>query len=99
MIDAYTNQTVTLLTPQDPDDWSEKRDPVERKIQARVDWINKLVRNIEGEEVTSAVQVIIAYDSTIYYDHKIRIDNVEHSIIKIDRIQDFSSQYLRVFLS
>ena len=99
VIDAYMNETVILLVPNPPGDFMEKTPPTEVEILARVNWINKLVKNAEGEEVMSAVNIDIDNDTSIYYDHKLEIQNVKFSIIKIDRVQDFSAQYLKIYLS
>jgi len=99
VIDAYMNETVKLLVPNPPGDFMEKTPPTEVEILARVNWINKLVKNAEGEEVMSAVNIDIDNDTSIYYDHKLEIQNVKFSIIKIDRVQDFSAQYLKIYLS
>jgi len=99
VIDAYMNETVILLIPNPPGDFMEKTPPTEVEILARVNWINKLVKTIEGEEVMSGVNVDIDFDTSIYYDHKIKIQSVVFSIIKIDRVQDFSAQFMTVYLS
>jgi len=99
VIDAYMNETIKLLSPNPPGDFMEKTPPTETEILARVNWINKLVKNTEGEEVMSAVNIDIDNDISIYYDHKFEIQNVKFSIIKIDRVQDFSAQYLKIYLS
>lgn len=97
--DAYMNQSIKMFIPNSPGDFMEKTTPTEVSIDARVNWERKLVKNAEGEEVISVVNIMIDHDASIYYDHKFEIDHVVFSVITIDRVQDFSPQYLIVYLS
>jgi len=99
MHEVYRNQTIKMLVPNPPGDFSEKTPPTEVDIDARVNWKRELVKNADGEEVISNVNIMIDHDTSIYYDHKFEIDSVIFSIITIDRVQDFSPQYLTVYLS
>lgn len=99
MIKAYCNETITLIRPALPGDWLEPGETVEEDIEAYVDWTNQLVRDIEGEEVKSAVSFLMEYNGTLDYDVKVRIQGRPHSIIKIARRQDFSAVCLQVWCS
>ena len=112
MIEAYYNGEVEIIRAAKPGDWLEPQDPLKRERQrARIDWTNELVRNPEGELVRSAMKITINPDDDIYFDDKIavvqlddqknpdQLDGVEHSILKIDRTQDFSSRLFIVWLS
>ena len=97
--EVYRNQTIKMLVPNPPGDFMKKTPPTEVDIDARVEWKRKLVKNAEGLEVISVVNIMIDHDASIYYDHKFEIDNVVFSTIMIDRVEDFSPQYLIVYLS
>lgn len=97
--EVYRNQPIKMLVPNPPSDFMEKVPPTEVEIDARVEWKRKLVKNAEGEEVISNVNIMIDYDASIYYDHKFEIDHVVFSIMSIDRVEDFSPQFLTVYLS
>lgn len=98
-IEVYTNQTIKMLIPNPPNDFMEKTPPTEVEILARVNWERKLVKNAEGEEVISNVNIMLDYDASVYYDHKFEIDFVKFAIISIDRVQDFSAQFMVIYLS
>lgn len=99
MIKAYCNETIQVIRDAAPGDWLEPEETEEEDVEAYVDWTNELVRNQEGEEVTSSVSVYMEYDNTLGYADKLRIQDIPHSIIKISRLQDFSAVCLRVWCS
>ncbi len=99
MIKAYCNETITLIWPSVPEDWLEPGETHEEDIEAYVDWTNQLVRDINGEEVKSAVNFLMEYDGDLNYDVKARIQGRPHSIIKIARRQDFSAVCLQIWCS
>ena len=98
-IDVYSNQTIKMLVPNPPNDFMEKTPPTEVEILARVNWERKLVKNAEGEQVVSNINIMVDHDASVYYDHKFEIDSVIFSIISIDRVQDFSAQFMVIYLS
>ena len=99
MIGAYCNESVIIQRVPPPGDWLEPEPYTAAVIEAYVDWTNELVRNIEGEEVSSAVKLLMEYDGTLDYDDKMIIQGRPHSIIKIARRQDFSAVMLEVWCS
>jgi len=56
------------------------------------------VKNPNGEEVVSQVNLMIEYSDTLYFDSRYEVNGVEHGILAIDREQDFSARYLVVYL-
>jgi hypothetical protein len=99
MIKAYCNEKIKVKRAKPPGDWLEPEDPAEENVYAYVDWTNELVRNISGEQVVSAVRVLMEYDSELNYDDVLVIQDRPHSIIKIARRQDFSAVLLEVWCS
>ena len=112
MIEAYYNGEIEIIRAAKPGDWLEPQDPLKTERQrARIDWTNELVRNIEGEMVKSAMKITVNPDDDMYFDDRIvvvklddqtapgQLDRVEHSILKIDRTQDFSSRLFIVWLA
>ena len=99
MIKAYCNETITLIWPSLPDNWLEPGETSEEDIDAYVDWTNELVKDINGEEVKSAVNFLMEYNGSLNYDVMVKIQNRPHSIIKIGRRQDFSPVMLKVWCS
>jgi hypothetical protein len=94
MIKTYCNQTIQLIIPAAVDQWGEPTgsETIE-EVKGRVDWNNKLVRDENGEQVVAAAIVLLNYDQPVTFTHKIRIGNVDHPIIAINREQDWSTRY------
>ena len=99
MIKAYCNELITIRRAPPPGDWLEPEPFIDENVYAYVDWINELVRNVNGEQVASAVKLLMEYDGTLDYDDVMIIQNRPHSIIKIARRQDFSAVCLEVWCS
>jgi hypothetical protein len=112
MIEAYYNGEVEVIRADKPGDWMEPSEPIVReRLRGRIDWVNELIRNLDGELVRAAMMVTINPDDDLYFDDKVKVvrlddqtrndqlDGVEHSIIKLDRTQDFSSRLLIVWLA
>lgn len=98
MINAYLKETIVRIDPV-PGDYMEPGIPTRTNVKARVNWKNKKVRNMEGEEVESNVNIMIRHSGSLYFDSKYEINGVEYGILAIDREQDFSARYLVVYLS
>ena len=99
MIKAYCNESVIIERVLPPGDWLEPEPHVTMEVMCYVDWTNELVRNINGELITSAVKLLMEYDGTLDYDDRMIIQGRPHSIIKIARRQDFSAVMLEVWCS
>jgi len=97
MIKAYLKEDVVRIDPQ-PGDYLEPGIPIRIPQKARITWKNKLVKNPNGEEVVSQVNLMIEYSDTLYFDSRFEVNGVEHGILAIDREQDFSARYLVVYL-
>jgi len=91
MIGAYCIHPLTLKQLVSLDQWQE---PIWTLIQfmGRMDRGSKLVRNAQGEQVVSAATVIIpaSVGSVTLIDRIIDGDGIEHAIIVLDPISDFS---------
>ena len=112
MIEAYYNGEIEIVRSAKTGDWGEPQDPLKReRVRARIDWTNELIRNPEGEMVRSAMKITVNPDDDMYFDDRIavvklddqknpgQLDGIDHSIIKIDRTQGFSSRLFIVWLA
>lgn len=99
MIKAYCNEAVVIERVSPPGDWLEPEPYISDEVKCYIDWTNELVRNANGELVTSAVKLLMEYDGTLDYDDRMIIQGRPHSIIKIARRQDFSAVMLEVWCS
>jgi len=91
MIGAYLIHPLTLRRLVSLDQWNT---PTYTNIMfmGRMDRGSKLVRNIKGEQVVSAAIVLIpaSVGSVTLADRIIDGGGVEHAIIALDPISDFS---------
>jgi hypothetical protein len=95
---AYRKETVVRIIPQ-PGDYLEPGIPKRVSMKAKVMWKNTKVKDLNGEEVVSNVNLNLPVIDGLYYDSKFEVDGVEFDIVFIDRIDDFSARYLIVYLS
>lgn len=100
MIGPYQNQTITWIRRGTPGDWLEPGEDEELDLKARVNWKNALVRNPEGEMVSSSVNILIDVPrgEIIFFNDGFKIEEREYSIIQVDRKEDFSSRYYQIWL-
>ena len=97
MITAYFKEEVVRIYPQ-PGDYLEPGIPIRISMRARVNWKNTKVRGPDGEEVVSKVNIMIPVLSDLYFDSRFEVNGVEHGILAIDKMDDFSARYLVVYL-
>lgn len=76
---------------------NEPNPTTDETVNGYVEWKTMLVRNINGEEEVSSGHVILSYDGTIDHRDKIKIDSIEHQIIRIQRGKDFSNVITTVY--
>jgi hypothetical protein len=91
MTGAYCIHSLTLKRLVSLDQWNTP-DWTLVPFMGRMDRGSKLVRNAQGEQVVSAATVIIPASvlSVILADRIIDSDGIEHAIIALDPIYDFS---------
>jgi|GEM_PF-1079353 len=98
MIEAYLVDDITLRYLVSLDQWQEPTWS-DVAVKARVEWSNKLIRNAQGEQVVSAALVYLAGDVTAPSNaDKLIIDGVEHDIMRVNKIVDFSASHFEVYL-
>ena len=69
-------------------------------VNARVEWNDKLIRNAQGEQVVSAALVYLGGDIATAPTNadRIVILGIEHTIIRVDKKQDFSTCHYEVYI-
>jgi len=98
MIKAYQNEKILLIKPGSPEAWMEPGDEEEIEMKARVNRRTMIIKDFKGEQVASAIDILITPEEEIYYEYHFKIEDVTYSILKIDRKQDFSARYLQIWL-
>jgi len=97
LLGIYRTETITWRRAATPDQWGERGNPTDTPIPARVTWKTRLVRNFAGEEVAAAGSVLM--DQMPGHDDLIRVNYIDHAILAIDEVQDFSVSHYEVFIA
>ena len=98
MIEAYLIDPVSLKHLVSRDQWQTPTWST-LALMGKVDWGYKLVRNAKGEQVVAAARVYLPGTvAAITNDDRIIIDSVEHSIITVNKMTDFSMSHWEVWI-
>ena len=99
MIDSYLTEKIQLIKDNGSDQWETPNAPTVPDVWARVLRRSELIRNAKGEEVNSNASAKIL-DTTVTLKDKLRIDNKDYPIIKIDPAVngDNQTEYLKLFV-
>lgn len=97
LLGIYRTETITWRKAADPDQWGERAAPTDTSISARVIWKTQTVRNFAGDEVVAAGHVLM--EELPDHEDLIRIGTVDHIILAINEIQDFTVSHYEVFIA
>ena len=97
LLDVYKTESITWLVAGTPDQWGTYPAPAETAIAARVTWKTRWVRNLAGEQVVSSCSVLMTQMPS--HEDRISISGVEHAIVAIHEVKDFSISHYEVFLA
>ena len=95
MESSYFVDTFTLCAKAF-DDWGEAITTM-TTIPCYIYWGTRTVRDINGNDVVAAARIICS-DQDIAYDDKIKIGDVEHSIIQINHKMAFNDPHLEILI-
>ena len=106
MISSYLIHDLwTVKAPVPPsNEYNEPNAPIVVAIKGFIEWKSTLVRNTEGEEVTSQASVLVKYDSDLGHNDMLRItdlssgNNIDWPIITIKPNQGYYVAGMYVFL-
>jgi hypothetical protein len=109
MMNVYCVDTITITKWLGNDTWGEPIAPVSVVVKGYVEWKTQLVRNLQGEQVTSSV--IIYLPATIehaaflgralLHEDRLTLPNQpgDRAIVAINTPKDFSHPHYEVFLA
>ncbi len=98
MIGAYLKDILTIVRHGTRDQYGTEGATTSEAAKGFIQWKSKLVLSIKGEQVLSSASILMRYDSTLTHEDKITIDGVEHLIIAIEKVRDFSTRGMRVYI-
>lgn len=109
MINSYAHDEISILAWNGSDSWGEPLSGTIVTIKGYVEWADKLIRDIKGEEVYCSVKVYIpmkveraAYlGRALRHDDRIWIEGESHerTIIRIDKPKAFNLPHYEVYLT
>jgi hypothetical protein len=98
VLNAYLVDAVIIEYLVTLDKWNN---PTYNQVaaKARVEWSNRLIRNLKGEQVVSAALVYLEGNILAPTNaDKIIIDGVRHAIMRVDKKADFSTSHFEVYI-
>ena len=98
MISAYLVDSITILKSLGTDEWGEPLPPTEISVKGRIEYKTKLIRDIAGEEVVSSAMVYLE-NRDLGHEDKLKFDDIEHVILRIDKPKAFSNPHLEVYIA
>jgi len=97
-MNEYAVDTITILRFAGRDKWGNYNARTEETARGFVDEGNRVVRNINGEEVVSSTKVVFRGDFSINYEDLIRFGGVDRKIAKIGKKRGFRVEFTEVYL-
>lgn len=98
MIGAYCVDDITVVRIGARDEWNMPSSTTEIARKAYVDWTQRLVKNLKGEEVMAKGTVYMPFDENLTHEDMIKINGKEYAIINIKPGKDFSQNHQEVYI-
>lgn len=95
MLDLYYTDTITVTTAT-KNQWQEVTGTTIATHKCRFEFMSRLIKNMQGEDVVSSAQVFMGTDPG--HDATITYNGVAYVIIKIQEMKHFSTTHYMVFL-
>lgn len=111
MIGPYLVDKITHKQEKGEDKWGTPVTRREVARKARIDYKNRNVVNPEGETVVSMAKISIRpltiirssfstrAVNTIAYEDIVTIEDIDHKILAIGKIQDFSTKFMEIWIA
>ena len=99
MIDAYTTETVLVVT-ETKNSWGEITGSASVSIPAKVDWITRKVVTGAGEEIFARATILlnVRHEAIITQAKLLTFEGKEYEIVNIQRKSAFSVTCLEVWI-
>lgn len=100
MINAYAVDSFSILRFVSRDQWNN---PTFETVSVKgyIQWNNKLIRNLAGEEIVSIAKILIpnfACQFALSLEDFVVIDGIKHSIARVDKRKDFSRTHWELYI-
>lgn len=105
-INAYLVDVVTILVDAGIDQWNEPVSGSQVDVPAYIEYKTRLITSITGEKAWSSAMIYLPHwieDSgyllrPLSHKDRIKFDNIEHAILRIDEPKHFSDPHYEVFI-
>ena len=91
MLNAYYQETV-IIHSNTSDNWNERHE-VNSTVSAKVNWEHKKVKNSNGEDDVSEVQLYLDKNVSIDFDDMVTVDGVRRPVMTIRKPRAFTNAY------
>jgi len=98
MINAYLVDSITIIKSGGYDEWGEPLETTEINVKGKIEYRTKLIKSLAGEDVVSNALVYLE-DRELSHEDRIKFDDKEHIILRIDKPKAFSGPHLEVHLT
>ena len=98
MISAYLVDDITIIKHGGTDSWGEPLAPALINVKGKIIYKTKMIRDMAGEEVVSSAMVYLL-DRELTHEDRLKFDDIEHVILRIDKPKAFSNPHLEVYIA
>ena len=114
MITSYCIDDIIILKYAGDDDYNEPSDdPTEVPVKGKIEYKTKLLSGMAGDDVVAGTRGMIVSSALIRmplsieipltralrYEDKLKFNDVEHAILKIDKPKAFSNPHYEVYVA
>ena len=80
------------------DKWGEIDTTTSTTIKCRIDEKNRIVVNEKGEQVVSGAKLLMKI-RTVTFSDLFTFDDIDHPVLKVAKVKDFTARYLEVYVA
>jgi len=115
LIDAYLVDPITIIKASGDPTWGEPAATTEVDVMGKIEYKTKLLRDLTGEQVvagtsgaiTASVMVLLPLsieddsylDRALSHRDKLKFNDIEHVILKIDKPKAFDDPHYEVWIA
>jgi len=109
MLDVYSVDDIVIVQQGGYDEWNEPLSGAQIEIKGYVEWKTKLVIDINGERVTSTIQIYIKkrklddlLSSALTHEDMVKSINgvdIDRAIIAVHQPKAFSKSHYEIYLA
>lgn len=111
MIGSYLTDSITLKQYKGEDEFGTPSSRTSVTVKARIDYKNRQITSLEGVTIVSMAKILMRNrtitrsdfsaraTTDIAYEDLINFDGVDHAILSIGRVADFTDRFMEVYVA